>query len=289
MTAVIDARIHWPAERRFYTGMAFLMLGAVLLGFSRTFFLAPWFPEAAHLAPPEPYFFYVHGVFFTAWILLLIVQPLLVANRRVDVHRKVGWFGAGLAAVVVTVGVTGALIAASRPGGFIGVPIPPLAAVPGHPVDGSGAVRALCRAGHHAAPRSTTPQAANAPGDDRPARRGRHTLSFWRHVRSHRRVHVQRDRPVRRPVPGADNCLGYRFARSSACRHARRRAGDHRISTSATHAVGNECLAELRQLGSRIAGQVEDVRDPRQPVHLLQSGDGVSVTRRGPRSFALIG
>ncbi|SRR5258706_7318483 len=126
MTAVIDARIHWPAERRFYTGMAFLMLGAVLLGFSRTFFLAPWFPEAAHLAPPEPYFFYVHGVFFTAWILLLIVQPLLVANRRVDVHRKVGWFGAGLAAVVVTVGVTGALIAASRPGGFIGVPIPPL-------------------------------------------------------------------------------------------------------------------------------------------------------------------
>ena len=63
MTAVLDARIHWPAERRFYSGMAFLMLAAVLLAFPRTFFLKPWFPEAAHLAPPEPFFFYVHGVF----------------------------------------------------------------------------------------------------------------------------------------------------------------------------------------------------------------------------------
>jgi uncharacterized membrane protein YozB (DUF420 family) len=126
MTTLLAARSHRVAERRFYTGTAFLMLASVFLGFSRTFFLKHWFPEAAVFAPPEPFFFYVHGVCFTAWILLMFVQPLLVASRRVDVHRTVGWFGVALAAAVIAVGTVGALIAARRPGGFIGVQVPPL-------------------------------------------------------------------------------------------------------------------------------------------------------------------
>lgn len=126
MTTLVRARVHWRAERYFYTGMTFIMLAAVFLGFSRTFFLRHWFPEAARLSPPEPFFFYVHGVCFTAWILLVVIQPLLVANRQVTLHRKFGWFGAGLAAAVVAVGVLAALIAARRPGGFIGIPVPPL-------------------------------------------------------------------------------------------------------------------------------------------------------------------
>jgi hypothetical protein len=117
---------HGIAERRFYSGAALLMLAAVFLGFSRTFFLKPWFPEAAALVPPEPFFFYVHGVSFTAWILLMALQPLLIASRRVDLHRTLGWFGAGLAAVVIVVGTIGALMAARRPGGFLGVTAPPL-------------------------------------------------------------------------------------------------------------------------------------------------------------------
>src|SRR6188768_3696401 len=112
-------RVFW--ERRFYIGMALLVLASVFIGFSRTYFLKPWFPEAQQFAPPEAFFFYIHGVSFTAWILLLVLQPLLVARRRVDWHRLVGWFGAGLAAVVIVVGTMGALIAARRPGGFLGV------------------------------------------------------------------------------------------------------------------------------------------------------------------------
>ncbi len=126
MAALAETHSKWTAERRFYTCMALLMLATVLLGFSRTFFLRPWFPEAHKLSPNEPFFFYVHGVFFTAWILLLVMQPLLVANRRLDLHRKAGWFGAVLAVGVVVVGAIGALIAAARPGGYIGVPVPPL-------------------------------------------------------------------------------------------------------------------------------------------------------------------
>ena len=126
MTALADARDLHAAERRFYAGMTLAMLAAVLLGFARTFFLKPWFPEVAHLTPPEPFFYYVHGACFTAWFVLLVAQAFLVACRRTDVHRRLGWFGAGLAAAVIVVGVVGALIAAGRPGGFIGVPVPPL-------------------------------------------------------------------------------------------------------------------------------------------------------------------
>lgn len=126
MTILAEARTTRSTERSFYTGMTLVMLAAVLLGFSRTFFLSPLFPDAASSQPPEPFFFYIHGVCFTAWILLMVVQPALIAGRQVQLHRRVGWLGAGLAAAVVVVGVVGALIAAGRPGGFIGVPVPPL-------------------------------------------------------------------------------------------------------------------------------------------------------------------
>ena len=68
----------------------------------------------------------MHGVAFTAWLVLLVVQPALVAAHRTDLHRKVGWLGAGLAVAMVALGVYGALVAARRPTGFVEVPVPPL-------------------------------------------------------------------------------------------------------------------------------------------------------------------
>jgi hypothetical protein len=123
MTTQIVGRVRWTAERRFYTGMALAMFAAVYLGFARTFFLRPWFPGVP--APTEP-IFYLHGAFFTAWCVLLVLQPSLVAVGRTDVHRKLGAFGAAIAAVMVVLGIAGALVAARRATGFIGVPIPPL-------------------------------------------------------------------------------------------------------------------------------------------------------------------
>jgi len=111
------------AERLFYTGVAGAMFVAVFLGFARSFFLRPWFPDVP--AAPEPVFF-VHGLLFTAWLVLLVAQPALVAARRTDLHRKLGWVGAGLAVAMVALGTFGALVAARRPTGFVDVPIPPL-------------------------------------------------------------------------------------------------------------------------------------------------------------------
>lgn len=111
------------AERRFYTGMAIAILMSVLIGFARSFFLRPLFPE--QLSPSEP-IFYVHGVIFTLWIMLFVIQVSLVARGSVGLHRKLGLAGGMLVIVMVVLGVLGALTAAGRPTGFTKVPVPPL-------------------------------------------------------------------------------------------------------------------------------------------------------------------
>jgi uncharacterized membrane protein YozB (DUF420 family) len=111
------------AERRFYGAITVAMLVTVFVGFARSFFLRPLFP--AWPAPAEPVF-YVHGVVFTAWFLLLVAQAQLVRAGRTDLHRGLGAAGVVLAASMVVLGVLGALVAANRPTGFVGVPVPPL-------------------------------------------------------------------------------------------------------------------------------------------------------------------
>lgn len=103
--------------------MALAILASVLLGFARSFYLKPLFPD--HPAPAEP-FFIVHGLAFTAWVLLLLAQTTLIARGRIDLHRKTGAFGVALAIAMVVLGIFGALIAARRPTGFVGIAVPPL-------------------------------------------------------------------------------------------------------------------------------------------------------------------
>lgn len=110
-------------ERRFFTGMSLALLATVAVGFSRSFFLRPLFPE---WPSPSENIFYLHGALFTAWILLFVLQASLVASGRTALHRRIGPFGAVLALAMVVVGTAGALVAAGRATGFVGIPIPPL-------------------------------------------------------------------------------------------------------------------------------------------------------------------
>jgi len=111
------------AERRFFTGIAIAMLAIVLVGFSRSFFLRPLFPE---WPSPRETIFYVHGTLFAGWIALLVMQTSLIAAGRTAVHRRLGACGIVLACAMVVVGLYGALVAAARPTGFVGVPVAPL-------------------------------------------------------------------------------------------------------------------------------------------------------------------
>jgi hypothetical protein len=84
----------------FFSGMAILILGIVFLGFARSYFLAGVFG-----AKLPGLLVHVHGAVFSAWILLLIAQTSLVSAGRVDLHRRLGVFGAALAAAMVVLGL----------------------------------------------------------------------------------------------------------------------------------------------------------------------------------------
>lgn len=110
-------------ERRFYLVTTLAMLLTVVVGFSRSFFLRPLFPDWP--SPAEP-IFYVHGTLFAGWCVLLVVQAALVSTGRTPLHRRLGALGGVLAIAMVASGLYASLVAAGRPGGFTGVPVPPL-------------------------------------------------------------------------------------------------------------------------------------------------------------------
>ena len=97
------------SENFFFSGMALLMLATVLVGFARTYFLA----GMLH-APLPSLIIHIHAVVFSTWILLLIAQVSLVSADRVDIHRRLGLAGFGLACLMLTVGILAASDAVSR-------------------------------------------------------------------------------------------------------------------------------------------------------------------------------
>lgn len=123
MAVVTETSSNNLTERRFFCGMALALILSVFLGFARSFYLKLFFPD---WPVPQESFFLVHGLFFTAWVVLLMGQTMFVAQGNMQLHRKMGILGICLAAVMVILGVVGALIAARRPTGFVGVPVPPL-------------------------------------------------------------------------------------------------------------------------------------------------------------------
>jgi hypothetical protein len=103
-------------ERLFYTGMVVAIVITVFAGFSRTFYLRPYFQTQA-LIP----LLVLHGVVFSSWILLLITQTTLVATKRTRTHMRLGIAGAVLATLMVVIGTVTALVRANGPSPVPGV------------------------------------------------------------------------------------------------------------------------------------------------------------------------
>jgi hypothetical protein len=57
---------------------------------------------------------HVHGLVMTSWFVLFFAQTCLIAARRVDLHRRLGVFGAILAVLVVILDTVTAVHAAAR-------------------------------------------------------------------------------------------------------------------------------------------------------------------------------
>jgi hypothetical protein len=91
--------------RYFYFCMSLVLALIVALGFSRTVD-----DSLFHASPPRPLLLWIHGAAFCTWVIFFIAQSALVRVRKVSVHRLLGWFGAGLAAVMVGLGLTIAVV-----------------------------------------------------------------------------------------------------------------------------------------------------------------------------------
>lgn len=86
-------------ERRFFGGMALAMIVAVAIGFAPSFFLRGVVHVAAPLAPLTP-LIWLHGLVFSAWMILFWVQTRLIAAGRPYLHIKLGVAGMAMAAVM---------------------------------------------------------------------------------------------------------------------------------------------------------------------------------------------
>ena len=91
-------------DRYFYFAMSLVSAAAVVAGFSQTVD-----DRLLHPAIAPPRILWVHGATFSAWILIFILQSALVRTRTVKWHRTIGWAAAGVAAIMVPVGVVTAI------------------------------------------------------------------------------------------------------------------------------------------------------------------------------------
>ena len=87
-----------PRQDRLFFGLAgvwFLLL--TLVGFGPSFYIRV-IPE------PLPTNQIVHGVVYTAWILLFLTQALLISTRRIRLHRLLGKTSVVLLLIMIPVG-----------------------------------------------------------------------------------------------------------------------------------------------------------------------------------------
>jgi len=87
-------------QRYFFLGMTTLMVLIVFAGFAPSFYLRTYLERPA--LPSQ--LVLLHGVLFSAWMILALMQASLVAAGHVRVHRTLGLIGAVLALLMVPVG-----------------------------------------------------------------------------------------------------------------------------------------------------------------------------------------
>lgn len=86
-------------DRYFYFFLSLVVAAVIAAGFSRTVDQG-----LIHAVPRRPVLLWLHGAAFTGWVVFFILQSGLVRIRKVSLHRTLGWFGAGLGALMVVLG-----------------------------------------------------------------------------------------------------------------------------------------------------------------------------------------
>src|SRR5579859_395850 len=98
-SAVSAMRTPHPRARVFYASISIAMILTVLFGFARSYFL-----RGVYIHRPLSLVLQAHGLANTAWMALFFTQTVLIAKHNVRLHRKLGYFGAALAALMLILG-----------------------------------------------------------------------------------------------------------------------------------------------------------------------------------------
>ena len=107
-------------SRFFFVVMACAVIVTVFAGFAPTFYLRGSFTQTR----PMSMLLHVHGIVFSAWVSLFLVQTLLIARGARRLHQRFGWIGAGIAAAMISLVAAAVIEELRRANGF---PPPPLA------------------------------------------------------------------------------------------------------------------------------------------------------------------
>jgi hypothetical protein len=103
----VHTRVASPLDRWFFPLIALTAVASVAAGFAPTYYLGHWFR-----APPLTTTVHVHAAAFTAWLVLLLSQTLLIRARKLRWHRTMGKAAVAVVAVMV---VTGYLVIVGKP------------------------------------------------------------------------------------------------------------------------------------------------------------------------------
>lgn len=114
------SRAHALGERRFYSGMIILVIAILFVGFAPSFYLR----GLVHVSRPNPTLsalVLLHGVMFSVWMLLFLIQARLVALGRRDLHIKLGRWSMAFAVALVPLMIAttiGQVARANQPPGY---------------------------------------------------------------------------------------------------------------------------------------------------------------------------
>jgi hypothetical protein len=97
----------WDQDAGFYFTMSLLTATIIVLGFVPSFYLK----SVIHAPPPLTLLTITHGVVFTAWLALVVVQSGLIAARKPAPHRLIGMLGAILFGAMISLGLSTAITA----------------------------------------------------------------------------------------------------------------------------------------------------------------------------------
>jgi hypothetical protein len=114
MTSSEAGAVRPVRDRVFFTSMAAIVLVVIFIGFAPSYYLRGILPA------PHPYeaispVVMLHGLVFSAWVILFGIQASLVATNRVAVHRRLGTVGMVLIAIMIPLAILTALQGVDRP------------------------------------------------------------------------------------------------------------------------------------------------------------------------------